>query len=359
MRNAKLCFYVVGPILISVVIALLIINAVYTQPVISFPDSPVGFIKGYSWGWTGVRGEYSGPAPELSMKELAATNTNWISLAFAAQMETKSSPTILYAKNNDFMVTNDEIHRAIKLAREQGFKIIMKPIVNCLDGAWRATINLETEEAWDQWWQSYEAFLLHYAQIAADTECEMLCVGCEMRSTEHFDDHWRRIIAEVRKTYKGPIVYNANHGDIENVGWFDAVDVIGVSAYWPVSTEQDTSLNTMLAGWRPIRERLRGLSSKWNRPILFAEIGVRSAKTCSTMPWDWQHHDLPFDGEEQARYYEAAFQSFWHEPWFIGYCWWDWKAQLYDRKQGTTNTDFCAYGKPAEEILHKWYSMAR
>jgi hypothetical protein len=360
VKKEKFCFFATTSALIGVVGALLLISVVCKKSNASTQNSPVGFIKGYSWGWTGSRGEYDGPAPEQSLRALASTGTEWISLSFAAHMKTKSSLEILYAENNDFMVSDREIRRAIKLAHECGFKIIVKPVVNCLDGAWRATINLETGNAWEQWWQNYELFLLHYARIASETKCEMFCIGCEMRSTEQFSNRWRQIISKVRMIYKqGPIIYNVNHDNLESANWFDSVDIIGVSAYWPVSTEQNTSLNNMLTSWEPIRERLSRLSCKWGKPILFIEIGVRSAKTCSMMPWDWEHNNLPYDGEEQARYYEAAFRTFWNEPWFIGFCWWDWKAQLYDRDKSKTNTDFCAYGKPAEEVLRKWYSKAR
>ena len=64
-----------------------------------------------------MRGEYTGEEPERSLKALAATGTEWIALCFAAQMDTKSSPTIRYAEGNDFMVSDQEIHRAIRLAR--------------------------------------------------------------------------------------------------------------------------------------------------------------------------------------------------------------------------------------------------
>jgi hypothetical protein len=319
-----------------------------------------GFIKGYTWGWTGTRGEYLGEKPEKSLQLLAATGTQWIALAFAGHMETKRSPHILYGSDNEMMVSDEEIRRAIRLAREHQFKIILKPVVNCNDGAWRAMIDFDDEKDWDKWWQSYEGFLLHYARIASETKCEMFCVGCEMRSTEQFVKRWRSLISEVRKTYNGLIVYNINHDDIDRVEWFDVLDIIGVSAYWPVASKEDTSLDNMLASWKPIRQRLRELSAKSRKPILFMEIGMRSAATCSSMPWDWEHQELPYDGDEQARYYEAALQSFWNnEPWFIGYCWWDWKAQLYDREEGKNNKDFCIYGKPAEEVLLKWYSKAR
>ncbi|MBX7073321.1 MAG: hypothetical protein K1X71_09250 [Pirellulales bacterium] len=322
------------------------------------PQLP-GFVKGYTWGWPGVRGDYLGAAPNESLRQLTATGTEWIALAFLGHMETQRSTEILFSTRNKEMITDGELRRAIRLARNHRFKIILKPVVDCRNGVWRALIDFPDKRDWESWWANYERFLLHYAKIAADTRCEMFCVGCEMYSTVKFEQQWRRVITAVRKVYKGPIVYNANTGLAGNIKWLDALDIIGVGAYYPVGARRDTSLEHMLNAWRPIRQTLRALSEKAGKPILFMEIGVRSAATCSAFPSDWKQTQLPYDGAEQARYYEAALNSFWNEPWFLGYCWWDWPARLYDKKQAQGDTSFCVYGKPAEQTLSGWYSKPR
>jgi hypothetical protein len=77
------------------------------------------------------------------------------------------------------------------------------------------------------------------------------------------------------------------------------------------------------------------------------------------MPWDFSHDELPFDEDEQARYYEAALQTFWNESWFLGFLWWDWPAQLYGREEARANKGFCVYGKSAEAVLSRWYRLHR
>ncbi|MBN2581646.1 MAG: glycosyl hydrolase family 53 [Planctomycetes bacterium] len=328
------------------------------------PKSPVGFVKGYTWGWVGRRGSYEGPEAAESMKHLAETGAEWVTLAFAAEMETKSTPRILYGAENDRLVTDAEIRRAIGLARASKLKVILKPVVNCRDGTWRAKIDFPGADgkpdpkAWAAWWESFEKFLVHYATIAAEGKCELLCVGCEMISTERFVAEWRQTLAKVREVYKGPLIYNCNHGH-EDIAWWDAVDVVGVSAYYPVGTEGDSSLEAMMASWQPLKEKLRNLSRKVNRPVMFIEIGVRSARGCYRCPADYWSKDLPYDGQEQARYYEAALRVFWDEPWFAGYSWWDWPARLHKKEQAESNLGFCVYGKPAEQVLRTWYAKER
>jgi hypothetical protein len=69
---------------------------------------------------------------------------------------------------------------------------------------------------WKAWFISYKNFLLHYAELAQELGCEMFCIGCEMLGTEHRKWDWLYLIEEVRKIYKGKIVYNTNHDHEED-----------------------------------------------------------------------------------------------------------------------------------------------
>lgn len=202
----------------------------------------------------------------------------------------------------------------------------------------------------------------------------MLCLGCEMGSTEQFESRWRNLIAEVREVYRGVITYDVNHGEEQQVAWWDAVDVISISAYYPVGTDDvdlalqddlskvppsDTSYEALRRRWVPIKETLSELSRKNDRPILFIEQGVRSANGCSAAPWTYKQTLLEYDGDEQRRYYQAAIETFWDEPWFIGFTWWAWPSELYGREEAEGHTGFCIYGKPAEKLVRKWYAKPR
>jgi len=80
----------------------------------------------------------------------------------------------------------------------------------------------------------YNAFILHYVEVAQQTHCEMFCLGCEMSSTEGFEQKWRNLILESRKRYDGLLTYNVNHGKAQDVRFWDALDVIGMSGYYPL-----------------------------------------------------------------------------------------------------------------------------
>lgn len=317
------------------------------------------FVKGMTWGWNSRRGDYRTPEAADSLRKLKEAGNEWVCLAFYVKQDHIHSTSIKfdYAES----VTDRDLEYAVREARKLGLKICLKPTVNSADGLWRAYIGFPSgdEDAkpyWDKWFASHTAFLLHYAELAAEWGCEMFCAGCEMLGTEAESARWRETIRKVREVYPGLIVYNANHGKEDRVDWWDALDIIGTSAYYPVGRTDDISRETMLQNWLPVRDRLARLHGKYNKPILFMEIGCRSARGCSTMPWDFKHRDLPANEEEQANFYESALRAFWNEPWFAGFFWWDWSVNLYPLDEAERDRGFDIYGKKAEKVLKSWYS---
>jgi hypothetical protein len=362
----------------------------------------LGFIKGYSWGWIGSRGDYASPAAADSLRKLADTGTEWVCIAFAGRMKTYDTPSIQFADAEPRMITDDELRHAISLARDNGMKVMLKPMVICDDDTWRAWIKfyrpvtdqeraagitgemdpwqsspqmkegmVTDNQKWDLWWKDFSAFLLHYAAIAEEEHVPLLCLGCEMNSTEGFEDRWRDLIAQIRGVYSGQLTYDINHGGEDGLRWWDAVDIISISAYYQVpppagqtvdeAVKETTPLSQIVAALEPIRDRLAKLSARTHKPILFIETGVTNVRGCARYPWSHpgEHPGSPLDQQEQVNYYQGMSEVFWNEPWFMGFCWWDWPARLYDRADAANQRDFCVYGKQAEKTLRDWYAKPR
>ncbi|KGA97810.1 glycosyl hydrolase 53 [Alkalihalobacillus alcalophilus ATCC 27647 = CGMCC 1.3604] len=317
------------------------------------------FIKGMTYGWNTTRGAYRTAEAVESMKKLRETGSEWIALSFFTFQDTFASTDIVFDYGHT--MTDRDIEFAVKQAKDLGMKVCLKPVVNTREGIWRARIGFPEEavEYWNKWFASYTNFLLHYAELAEELDCEMFCVGCEMINTESRTEQWEQVIASVREVYNGPLIYNANHGKEEGVEWFDKVDIIGTSAYYPVATKAGDSEENMIKNWEEVKGKLVKLHQKFNKPILFVEIGCRSAEGCATMPWDFEHTELPFSEEEQANFYSSVLKVFWNEPWFAGFFWWDWSTKLYPLEEAKKNVGFDIYGKKAEEVLKNWYSKER
>lgn len=317
-------------------------------------------IKGCTYGYCGGRGIYRTPEAIASQDLLFETGVNWICLAVTIEQESYASTKILF--NYERNASDKDITFAIRRAHERGIKVCLKPMINCLDGTWRALIDFPDSDMagrdtyWSKWFASYTAYLLHYAELAEDTGCEMFCLGCEMLGTERKEDYWRALIAKMRDVYHGPLVYNTNHGKEDQVSWFDALDYIGTSAYFPVAKIPGESLLNMTLAWEKVRDHLKLLADKLGKKIIFMEIGCRSAKGCAMMPWDFTHREFPWDEEEQARFYDSCLSVFSKEDWFAGFFWWDWSTLIYTTaEEAKKDMGFNIHLKKAEEVIKKWY----
>lgn len=318
-------------------------------------------LKGMTFGWGAQRGDYRKAATRDSLKALKDTGAEWIALSFWTWQANVFSTEIEF--DYGYTVTDHDLQRVIEMARNLDLKVVMKPVVNSRDGFWRGMIQFPEEaggrtDYWQAWFRSYRHFINHYAELSQDFAVDMFCIGCEMVKTEHREQDWLQVIADVRQRYDGPLIYNANHGSEEAITWFSALDLIGTSAYYPVATAPGSSWETMAESWKAVKPRLARLADRFQKPLVFMEIGCRSARGAAQTPWDFLHKEWPVDQAEQAAFYRSALETFWNEPWFEGFFWWDWRTHLYPRDQASQDTGFDIYGKQAETILRQYYQRS-
>ncbi len=315
------------------------------------------FCKGYTWGFFSGSGAFVTEKAERSMERLASNGLDWICIPVNCFQESFYSLNVfsLFGRTQ----TDEDIEFAVKKAKSLGLKVCLKPMVDCLDRSWRARINFPTETPyyWDRWFDSYTRFMLYYAKMAERLGCEMLCTGCEMAGMDMQTERCLKLIEQVREVYHGIVMHNVNHGDENRFGWLGAVDVIGISAYYPCSTPEDRSLEHMKRVFSGVADMLERVHERFGRPVMFAEIGVRNERGCTSYPWDFKYRpEQPLDEQEQSDFYEAAMWCSFDKPWFAGYFWWDWKAILPPEEKARENRDFTVYGKLAEKTLKRWYT---
>ncbi|WP_151737784.1 glycoside hydrolase family 113 [Paenibacillus tengchongensis] len=304
------------------------------------------YVGGVTWGFPGIRGTWATPEAGRSMELMqATTGANWTAIAFCGWQAHPQATEIVYLEQPT--VTDEEVRWAIGKAQSLGLKVCLKPIVNCTDGTWRAHINffdkdVPCEPKWSDWFRSYTAFILHYARIAEETGCQMFCVGCEMVQTDRRAEEWRALIAEVRKVYSGIITYNCDKYQEDNVTWWDAVDVISSSGYYPAED------------WENQLTRIEAAVEAANKPFFFMEAGCPSRTGSAALPNDWSLPGEP-DEEEQAKFYRAMFGSSGRREWVRGFMLWDWPAALYTLEEAAGNDDYCMYGKSSAPFIRAYY----
>lgn len=175
---------------------------------------------------------------------------------------------------------------------------------------------------WDEWFANYKEFARHYAIVAQRAGAEQIAIGAELIAcmlaylpvinlcvADLQEHHWREVIAEVRQVYKGTLTYACNFGVITcmffgvidfliyfrygsrfscfNVTWWDALDLIGVDAYFPIAPESSQPTYDQLKDSWPIAKGLKQLSQKYGKHLIFTEIGYPSQNGANVKPNKW------------------------------------------------------------------------
>ena len=310
---------------------------------------PGGYVAGMTWGWAGRRGTWTGPEAERSMDLMVSRlGVSWTAVTFAALQDTPQSTTIRW--RDEPTVTDDEVRSAIRAAKARGLHVVLKPVVNVANVTWRAHIDfferdVPGEPTWGEWFAAYTQFVVHYARIAADEGVEMLCIGCEMVQSDRREAQWRSLIAEIRAVYDGLLTYNCDKYQEDRLTWWDAVDVMSSSGYYPIDD------------WEAQLDRIGGAVEAAGKPFFFMEAGCPSRTGSAARPNDWALPGSP-SGAEQADWYRATFEACGRRPWVRGFMLWDWPARLYDEADAAANDDYCVFGKPAEAVVRDAYLTA-
>lgn len=314
---------------------------------------------GYTYGYMANRGEYRSPLGVQSQNKMYELGNNWVCLAITNYQKHFYS-TEIYA---DFLrtPTDRDIEFFVNNAHRRGVKVCLKPMINCEDNMWRAHISFPDENMdekniyWNKWFDSYKHYILHYAELAQELKCEMLCIGCEMLGTEHRKYEWLYLIGEIRKVYSGKLIYNTNHDNEDDAEWLDALDYIGISAYYPVGVN-GANREEMLKEWNKVKDKLNSISKRLHKKYIFMEIGCRSATSCSAKPWDFSDVNAEWNEDEQALFYETCCQTFLPDTHFAGMFWWDWSTFIYNsREEAIKDNGFNIHLKKAEEVIKKIY----
>ncbi len=305
------------------------------------------------------------PAPSVmvGLRDMGVTHVTLVQFGFQPGHDV---PQVRMHTDADWFSENDRGIRALaRQADSLGLGIILKPHIWVRrqrgSDQWRDDIGFETEEDWQAWEADYRAFMMHYAHLAEEIDAAMLVIGTELANAVRTRPaFWRSLIAGVRAVYDGPLTYAANWWEeYEDVTFWDALDYIGVQAYFELSKEDNPTASMLHEGWKPYKETLKQLSEHTGRPVLFTEIGYRNVPFAAAQPWRWPSRDdldnVAPDDSLQARLYQVFFESLWHESWFSGAILWKWKPGAGRRR---SNLDFSPQNKPAEQVIAHWFTRS-
>jgi hypothetical protein len=312
------------------------------------------FQKGMVYAdWT--KEGYATFASDDSLKEMTKTKTEWVALVVTWYQDAYNTPQI---KATHRTSSDNSLSHAIRRIHDLGLKVMLKPhldIMEISEGKWRGEIEFSNPQDWQNWFNQYRDFILHYVEIANTENVEMICLGTELTSsTLNHPEQWRQLISQVRGMYKGQLTYAANwHEEYQKIAFWDLLDYAGVDPYFPLTEAKAPTVEELKKAWQPWVKQLEEWQDKLKKPVIFTEVGYKSSEGAADSPWEHTPKGA-LDLQTQANCYRAFLETFYYKKWAWGIYWWYWQVSINPRLSMTRG--FSPRGKPAEEILTKWYS---
>mgnify|MGYP001544810746 CR=1 FL=1 len=303
----------------------------------------------------GTRG-YGSDASNETLRELAALGVEWVSLTPFGFMRGLDEPVVHFIGDYPGGETDERMERVIAQAKAHGLDVLLKPHLWIARGEWRGNIAFASLSDWSHWFDSYERWILHYADMAQRHDVDALVVGVELRSSQSsLERRWRELVRKVRERFEGKLTYSANWDDASNLPWWDTLDYIGVQFYPPLSKTSAPELASVQSALSSRLDELERLSKRFDKPVLFTEVGYRAADDALEHPHQWPERaqQTTVNPRLQALGYRAFVGEIRVRPWVHGVYWWKWFTDPETREEGPAG--FSPRGKPAERVLRAAY----
>lgn len=327
--------------------------------------------RGMTFGFYARNGYYGSPAAREQVDKMAALNIKWVCLVSTVLQDTYASTR----QYRDFKMTpaDDELRDIIDYIHAKGMKVQLRPMLECWDGTQRIHINWPADGEImpgkpmtyaKRWFESMTERTLHYARLATRSGCEAYGLDSEIDHIVHQNAHWKEVVAAARSVFAGHLTssHTATANFLKQLErpdhWWRDLDSLGNSFYTPVSDKAGATLAEMREKLKGPLEHHRAIAAAYGKPYYFGECGCCATVGATKLPYFWGNPG-GYDGEEQARFMNAVLDTFWNEPWWMGMYWWKWdeqndRPQFRDDPRG--DKGFTIDGKPAAEMMKKWYS---
>ena len=290
-----------------------------------------------------------------NIDEIAAIGADTLSIVVDCRQENGSSSRIFM----DLRMTPGpaELSKLIQHAKDRNLRVVLMPIVlldNPRGNEWRGTIK---PESWEDWFDSYRAMMIHYAEVAEQNKVDVFVVGSELVSSETKLAEWTKTIRAIRKTYHGQITYSSNWDHYRAVPFWDQLDMVGMNSYWNLGKVGDDTLSrreispaTVKRRWQEIQEDLFAFTRSTGKPLILLEVGWCSVRNAAHEPWDYTQSTVGIDLDLQRILYEGFFESWWGNPNLGGFMIWEWALG----EVQPDNKGYSPQKKPAEKVLQEW-----
>ena len=288
-----------------------------------------------------------------SLDNMSAIGVNHLSLN-VWWFQSNINSTTIAPNYSSYSTTDDTLRQIIDAAHARSIAVELRPLVDLSADSshWRGQI--VGGNTWFNGANGYGDYMRHMADIAQEKGAERFSVGVELTATQTQETNWRSLITSIRGHYSGPLVYAANWGNPavdSTVNWWDAVDYMGIDAYYPLTGIANPTLAQLQSAWAT---RAGSISTYRNsvapgKSVIFTEAGYMNQDGTNTAPYSYTSGAAE-DQQEQADCYQALLSQNWNQSWFGGVNWWSWDI-------GTTPSaiTYDPRGKLAYDVMGSYY----
>ena len=303
----------------------------------------------------GIDTGYHAPAAEERLDMLRGLAVDAISVMPFAYQRDPARPALAFLNHHPASETDVGVIHTARRARERGMTVLWKPHLWIGHHSWPGDVAMTSESDWRAWFRVYRRYILHHAVLAEHAGADWFAVGVELGQTVHREAEWRHLIRCVRQVFSGRVTYAGNWwGDYDKVTFWDALDAVGVDAYFPLAHAADADEAALRSGARQTASKLRAAAERWNRPVLITEVGFAARRGA----WQSPHEEGGVLSEsDQQLAWRVLLDEMAKPPWLLGIH--AWKVFSHPRGEGHGKPDFRWIGRQAQSVLEAYYRSER
>lgn len=265
---------------------------------------------------------------------------------------------------DDPTLTATDLEREIDIIRSFGLQIMLKPHIwigtEPKPKVWRSEIDYKELHKVDRWFQEYKRFLREQVLLAAAKEVEFFVIGTELVKLTKYREHWRDLIATIRKWgYQGQLTYACEAWNAKNIHFWDQLDLIGINFYYGHDSFRDGS---RAAGQRQLQELEEFYIKKitehllhaksYGLPLIFTELGFPSHRQGIYRPASWGGDEsMQADQLTQERAYLALSKAMASSSYPYGIWIWKYVTSLDSYESKNWPKGFILQNKRAEQTV--------
>ena len=310
------------------------------------------FQRGVSFAMSnGLEIGYHAPGVDQQLQRLSAMGTDAVSIMPFAYQPRPDAAELSFLNRSPSSETDVGAIHAARRADEHDFFVLWKPHIWLSYDSWPGDIAMRSEAAWQDWFRSYRRYILHHAVLAQFAGAELFSIGVELGQTVEREAEWRHLIASVRGIYDGPLTYAGNWwADYDRVPFWDALDIVGIDAYFPLAGQDDATDAQLRDGARKIVKRLAADAERYKKAILLTEVGFAARRGA----WISPHEEGgEVSDEHQERAWAALLDELGRPDWLRGL--YAWKVFSHQRAERGARPDFRFLERPARAQLERYF----